>query len=164
VNGLNFSPDNSKLVSGSADKTIRVWDVAKGKVLCQTQTATEVNAVTWVADGRQIASGGADYLIRLWYVDVAKRELAALKEIKGHEGPVTSLATISAQWRAGHLRQRRRHHPPVEPRRWPIDSQNETWRRCRQWPCAPTANGLVSAGLNNIAKLGMLQRGKKSQN
>ena len=44
-------------------------------------TATEVNAVTWIADGKQIASGGADYLIRLWYVDVAKRELAALKEI-----------------------------------------------------------------------------------
>jgi len=36
--------------------------------------------------GRQIASGGADYLIRIWYVDVAKKELAALKEIKGHEG------------------------------------------------------------------------------
>src|SRR5439155_26620538 len=94
LNGLNFSPDSSKLVSGSANKSIRVWDVAKGKVLCQAQTTTEINAVTWVADGTQIASGGSDYLIRLWYVDVAKKELAALKEIKGHEGPVTSLATV----------------------------------------------------------------------
>ncbi len=94
ANGLSFSPDSSKLASGSADKTIRVWDVANGNVLCQAQTATEVNAVAWVAEGRQIASGGADYLIRIWYVDLPKKELAALKEIKGHEGPVTSLATI----------------------------------------------------------------------
>jgi len=35
VNGLNFSPDSSKLVSASADKTIRVWDVAKGKILAK---------------------------------------------------------------------------------------------------------------------------------
>src|ERR1041385_7205611 len=94
VNGLNFSPDSSKLVSGSADKSIRVWDLTKGRVLCQAQTATEINAVTWVADGKQIASGGADYLIRVWYVDIAKKQLAALKEIKGHEGPVTSLSAI----------------------------------------------------------------------
>src|SRR5439155_6165943 len=101
VNGLSFSPDNTKLVSGSADKTIRVWDAAKGKVLCQTQTAAEVNTVTWVAGGTQIASGGADYLIRVWYVDLARKELAALKEIKGHEGPVTSLTAIPSRLFSG---------------------------------------------------------------
>jgi WD40 repeat protein len=94
VDSLSFSPDSSKLASGSSDHTIRVWDVPKGKLLCQAETAAKVNAVTWTVDGTQIASGGADYLIRLWYVDTVKKELAALKEIKGHEGPVTSLATI----------------------------------------------------------------------
>jgi len=161
VNGLNFSPDNSKLVSGSADKTIRVWDVAKGKVLCQTQTATEVNAVTWVADGRQIASGGADYLIRLWYVDVAKRELAALKEIKGHEGPVTSLATIPPngaqvisgsgdgtirQWNLedGQLIRKMKHGGPVSAVAVRTDGKR-----------------FGSAGLNNIAKLWDATEGKE---
>jgi WD40 repeat protein len=97
VNALSFSPDASKLASGSADQTIRIWDVVKGKPLFQTQTSTQVNAVAWVVNGSQIASGGADYLIRLWYVDEAKKELAALKEMKGHEGPVTSLAAVPAQ-------------------------------------------------------------------
>src|SRR3989475_452056 len=161
VNGLSFSPDGSKLVSGSVDKTIRVWDVAKGKVLCQTQSATEVNAVTWVADGRQIASGGADYLIRVWYVDLAKRELAALKEIKGHEGPVTSLATIPPngaqvisssgdgtirQWNLeeGQLIRKMKHSGPVAA----VAVRNDGKR-------------FASAGLNNIAKLWDASEGKE---
>src|SRR5438445_1944068 len=161
VNGLSFSPDNTKLVSGSADKTIRVWDAAKGKVLCQTQTAAEVNTVTWIADGRQIASGGADYLIRVWYVDVAKRELAALKEIKGHEGPVTSLASIPPngaqvisgsgdgtirQWNLedGRLIRKMKHGGPVAA----VAVRNDGKR-------------LASAGLNNITKLWDAADGKE---
>jgi WD40 repeat protein len=161
VNGLNFSPDSSKLVSGSADKTIRVWDIAKAKVICQAQTATEVNAVTWVADGKQIASGGADYLIRVWYVDVAKRELAALKEIKGHDGPVTSLAAIPPsgvqlisgsgdgtvrQWNLddGALVRKMRHGGPVSA----LAVRNDGKR-------------FASAGLNNIAKLWDAAEGKE---
>ena len=94
VNSLSFSPDGTRLVSGSADKTIRIWAVTQTRNLFRAQTASEVNAVAWVADGKQIASGGADYLVRLWYVDTAKGELAALREIRGHEGPVTALAVL----------------------------------------------------------------------
>src|SRR5438477_8129177 len=161
VNGLNFSPDSSKLVSGSADKTIRVWDVAKGRVLCQTQTAAEVNAVTWIVDGRQIASGGADYLIRVWYVDLAKKELAALKEIKGHEGPVTALAAVPPkgtqlisgsgdgtirQWNLedGQLMRKIKHGGPVAA----VAVRNDGKR-------------FASAGLDNIAKLWDASEGKE---
>ncbi len=153
VNGMSFSSDGSKLVSGSADKTIRVWDVAKGKVLCQTLTADEVNTVTWIADGHQIASGGADYLIRLWYVDAAKRELTALKVIKGHEGPVTSLATLPSngtqiisgsgdgticQWNLedGQLIRKTKHGGPVAAVALRDDGKR-----------------FASAGMNSIAKL-----------
>ena len=86
VNALSFSPDSSKLVSGSADKSIRVWDVAKGKFICQAQTASEVNAVTWVAEGKQIASGGGDYLIRVWYVDIPKGNSWRSKKSKDTKG------------------------------------------------------------------------------
>jgi len=161
VNGLSFSPDSSKLVSGSADKTIRVWDVAKGKVLCQAQTATEVNAVAWVADGKQIASGGADYLLRVWYVDVAKRELAALKEIKGHEGPVTSLATIppnGAQIISG--------SGDGTIRQWNLEDGQLIRKMKHGGPVAAVAvrsdgKRFGSAGLNNIAKLWDAAEGKE---
>ncbi|MBI3851644.1 MAG: hypothetical protein HY298_15410 [Verrucomicrobia bacterium] len=161
VNGLSFSPDSGKLVSGSADKTIRVWDLGKGKVLCQTQTATEVNTVTWIADGRQIASGGADYLIRVWYVDVAKRELAALKEIKGHEGPVTSLAALppnGAQVISG--------SGDGTIRQWNIEDGQLIRQMKHGGPVASVAvrndgKRFASAGLNNVAKLWDAMTGKE---
>ncbi len=153
VNSLSFSPDGTRLVSGSGDKSIRVWDVASGKVLCRAQTAAEVNAVAWVSEGRQIASGGADYLIRVWYVDMAKKELAALKEIKGHEGPVTALAAIPPkgsqilsgsgdgtlrQWNLedGQLIRKMKHGGPISALAVRDDGKR-----------------LASAGLNNIARL-----------
>jgi WD40 repeat protein len=161
VNGLNFSPDGSKLVSGSADKTIRVWDIARGKVLYQAQTPAEVNAVTWVADGKQIASGGADYLIRVWYVDVAKKELAALKEIKGHEGPVTSLAAVppnGAQVISGSGDGTIRH--------WNLEDGQLIRKMKHGGPVAAVAvrkdgKRFGSAGLNNIAKLWDASDGKE---
>ena len=161
VNGLSFSPDSGKLVSGSADKTIRVWDVAKGKVLCQTQTAAAVNAVTWIADGKQIASGGADYLIRVWYVDVAKRELATLKEIKGHEGPVTSLAALppnGAQVISG--------SGDGTIRQWNIADGKLIRQMNHGGPVASVAvrgdgKRFASAGLNSVAKLWDALTGKE---
>ena len=94
VNNLQFSPDNRRLASGSADKSIRVWDVARGSPLFRAQTTAEVNAVAWIAGGDQILSGGADELVHLWFVDTARGELRALREFRGHEGPVTALASL----------------------------------------------------------------------
>lgn len=161
VNGLSFSPDSSKLVSGSTDKTIRVWDVANGKILCQAQTPTEVSAVSWVADGTQIASGGADHLIRVWYVDVAKRELSALKDIKGHEGPVTSLATMppnGAQILSG--------SGDGTIRLWNVEDGQLIRKMKHGGPVAAVAvrndgKRFASAGLNNIAKLWDAGEGKE---
>src|SRR6185295_450654 len=149
------------LVSGSADKTIRVWDVAKGKILCEAQTGTEVNAVAWVADGKQIASGGADYAIRVWYVDVVKRELAALKEIKGHEGPITSLAAIppnGSQVLSG--------SGDGTIRQWNLEDGQLIRKMKHGGPVAAVAvrsdgKRFGSAGLNNIAKLWDASEGKE---
>lgn len=161
LNALSFSPDGSKLVSGSADKTIRVWDVAQGRTICQTETPAEVNAITWVAGGKQIASGGSDYLIRFWYVDLPKRTLSALKEIKAHEGPVTSLAPVPpggaqiisgsgdgtlCQWNLedGQLIRKMKHGGPVA-----------------AVAVRPDGKRFASAGLNNIAKLWDASDGKQ---
>lgn len=153
VNGLSFSPDGSKLVSGSADKTISVWDLAKGKVICRSQTSMEVNAVTWVLDGKQIVSGSPDCLIRVWYVDLAKRELTTLKKIKGHEGPVTSLAALppnGAQVISG--------SGDGTIRQWNLEDGQLIRKMKHAGPVAAVAvrsdgKRFASAGLNNIAKL-----------
>jgi len=62
-----ISPDGSQVVSGSTDRTIRIWDV-------QTRRETHkldghensVNYVAFSSDGHWIASGSDDTTVRVW--------------------------------------------------------------------------------------------------
>ncbi|CAE7155356.1 unnamed protein product, partial [Rhizoctonia solani] len=68
VNSVSFSPDGTRLVSGSEDKTIRVWDVErKTPILGPLQGHTEwVRSVAFSPDSAQIVSCSSDGTIRLW--------------------------------------------------------------------------------------------------
>jgi WD40 repeat protein len=94
--GVAFSADGTKLVSGSQDKTFRIWNLAEAKELAKIETPAPVNAVAIVADGKQVATGGADNLIRLYALPDAPPAEAPkpLFELSGHGGPVTSLVAI----------------------------------------------------------------------
>ena len=62
-----FSPDGKQIVSGSADKTIRLWDL-HGNQIGQPFQGHEnwVWSVAFSPDGKQIVSGSDDQTIRLW--------------------------------------------------------------------------------------------------
>jgi WD40 repeat protein len=94
--GVAFTADGTKLVSGSQDKTFRVWNVADQKELVKIETPAPVNAVALVAEGKTIATGGGDNIIRLYALPDAQPAEAPkpLFELSGHAGPVTSLAAI----------------------------------------------------------------------
>jgi eukaryotic-like serine/threonine-protein kinase len=67
VKCVAFSRDGKRLVTGSDDKSIRVWDAASGReVLRLGRHTAGINALTFVADTTQIASASKDQTVRVW--------------------------------------------------------------------------------------------------
>jgi WD40 repeat protein len=70
VMSVAFSPDGSQLVSGSDDKTVRLWSVASGKLLKTLHGHSGyVRSVAFHPNGKQVASESSfDKTVRLWTV------------------------------------------------------------------------------------------------
>ncbi|MFY0628109.1 MAG: caspase family protein [Reichenbachiella sp.] len=67
VMSLEFSPDGTKLISGSADGTVKEWDMEKYQLI-QTIPANEgwTRSVAYNYNATLIASGGDDGKIEIW--------------------------------------------------------------------------------------------------
>ncbi|HPF38990.1 MAG TPA: protein kinase [Phycisphaerae bacterium] len=89
VRAVAFSPDDRLLASGGDDRTLRVWEVATGRLLAtMTGHSQKIFTVTFTPDGSRIVSGGNDHVIRFW--DTAS--FGQVFALPGHESYVHSLA------------------------------------------------------------------------
>jgi WD40 repeat protein len=75
VFAVAFSPDGKYLLSGSDDKTLKLWEVSTGREIRTLWHTEGVMSVAFSPDGKYILSGSRDGTMKLW-------DLATGKEIK----------------------------------------------------------------------------------
>ena len=75
VRSVSWNPKGDTIVSGSDDKTVRVWDATYGYCLhILTGHESRVASVSWSPEGNQIVSGSLDKTARVWDVPIARKK------------------------------------------------------------------------------------------
>ncbi|KDQ58592.1 hypothetical protein JAAARDRAFT_34415 [Jaapia argillacea MUCL 33604] len=108
IYSLDFSQDGRLIVSGSADRTARIWDMVDGtsKILSiddgesdgsggpnsvanpnATATDAGVTSVVISPNGQLVAAGSLDAIVRIWDVNTGQ----LLKRLRGHQDSVYSV-------------------------------------------------------------------------
>jgi WD40 repeat protein len=88
VNSVAVSSNNRYIISGSSDKTVKVWDFETGDLKHTIQEPTYVRSVAITTDNQYIASGGGDKAIYVWKLDSGE----LISSLKGHSRAINSVA------------------------------------------------------------------------
>ncbi|MHC4878018.1 MAG: WD40 domain-containing protein [Planctomycetota bacterium] len=91
VFGIQFSRDGSQIVSGAADKFVKIHNVADATHVRSFEGHTHhVMDVSWKADGSRLVSAGADNAIKVWNVETGEQ----VRTISNYAKQVTSIEFV----------------------------------------------------------------------
>ncbi|MGD0094842.1 MAG: protein kinase, partial [Planctomycetota bacterium] len=89
VSCVAFSPDGKLALSGSIDKTLKLWDLSTGSELRTFSGHTDrVNSIAFSPDGKLALSGSWDKTVKLWDVATGRE----LRIFSGHNHTVYGVA------------------------------------------------------------------------
>ncbi|KID92201.1 P-loop NTPase [Metarhizium guizhouense ARSEF 977] len=86
VKTAKFAPVSARMVSASADRTVRIWDTNTGECLQVIHNPVGVSSAMFSHDERLVVAACYDGIIRLWDVDTEE----CVQELRGHSGKVSS--------------------------------------------------------------------------
>ena len=93
VSAVAITKDGKKLVTGSYDKTLRLWNIRNGSLLKTfSDHNKEIHCVSLSGDGKTVASGSADQTIKIWDLRTGALLRSIGNLIVGHSDRVTALA------------------------------------------------------------------------
>jgi WD40 repeat protein len=92
IKSIDVSSDGKYVASGSADCTVRIWDLFSANMVFELKEHNkEVNSVRFSPDGKTLASGGEDGIINLWDVDKGSIIISRT----GHKGRIRDIVYSS---------------------------------------------------------------------
>jgi len=96
VDSIAVTPDGKRLISGSFDTALRIWDLEKREELFTlTGHRSRVNAVVVTPDGKRLISGSQDSILKVWSLTKGEELLT----LTGHRSRVNALAvTPDGEW------------------------------------------------------------------
>ena len=96
VNAVAFSPNGQMLVSGSTDKSVKVWDASGGQLLRTLSSGSGVvTSVAFTPNGKRIVSGTFDRSVNVWDSNSGQLLLSARADTGGSWNKVPSVSSIA---------------------------------------------------------------------
>jgi len=87
VTACAYSPDGTRIISSSEDKTLRLWDSETGAVIATFEGHSDkVTHCAFAPDGMRVVSASQDQTLILWDIDSQR----ALARFEGHKGWVNA--------------------------------------------------------------------------
>jgi len=170
IRALAVSSNSRWLVSGSEDRTVRVYDLKAGYPAAEQVVLKghelAVNCVAISPDGRWLVTGGRDSILRVW--DMQNRaSMASPIELQEHEGWISTLAfSPDGRWLASGS-----YDNTI--RLWRITGVNQPEvtkvltghvSRIMSMEFSRQGTQLVSLGFDREARLWNLEQGNPSEN